>query len=126
MYDSLSALHTPISGRRRPVPPRVCDEVIALVARQKNVPIRLLIHKSRNRKAVARARQLAMYLSHVVLGRSLMEIGEAFGRDRTTVSHACGVIEDMRDDPRFDDEVSELERQIEARLAEAEELDHAA
>jgi chromosomal replication initiation ATPase DnaA len=48
-----------------------------------------------------------------------MEIGEAFGRDRTTVLHACGVIEDMRDDPRFDDEVSELERQIEARLAEA-------
>lgn len=126
MYDSLSSLNITASSRWQPVPPRACDEVIALVARQKNVPIRLLIHKSRNRKPVARARQLAMYLSHVVLGRSLMEIGEVFGRDRTTVSHACGVIEDMRDDPHFDDEVSGLERQIEALLAEVEVLDHAA
>lgn len=66
---------------------------------------------------IARARQLAMYLSHVVLGRTLSEIGEVFGRDRTTVSYACAVIEDMRDDPQFDDTVSGLERQIEARLA---------
>ena len=126
MYDSLSSLHPAVPARWQPVPPQACDAVIALVARQKNVPIRLLIHKSRNRKPVARARQLAMYLSHVVLGRSLLEIGEAFGRDRTTVSHACAVIEDMRDDPRFDDEVSGLERQIEASLADMEALDHAA
>jgi len=96
-----------------------CDDVIALIAREKRIPIRLLIHRSRCRVDAARARQLAMYLSHVVLGRSLTEIGEAFGRDRTTVSHACAVIEDMRDDPRFDEEVSELERRLEAqRIAE--------
>jgi len=104
---------------------RDCDGVIALVAREKNVPIRLLIHKSRSRLPTARARQLAMYLSHVVLGRSLREIGEAFGRDRTTVSYACGLIEDMRDDPRFDEEVCLLERDIEANLQSwREERDH--
>ena len=65
-----------------------------------------------------------MYLSHVVLGRTLMEIGEVFGRDRTTVSYACALIEDMRDDPQFDDEVSGLERQIEARMAAAEAKVH--
>lgn len=57
-----------------------------------------------------------MYLSHVVLGRSLVEIGEIFGRDRTTVSYACALIEDMRDDPQFDDEVCGLERRIEAEI----------
>tara|TARA_R110000765_G_C18548700_1_gene561964 strand:- start:103 stop:465 length:363 start_codon:yes stop_codon:yes gene_type:complete len=100
---------------RLPVAPCACDEAIALIARERHVPIRLLVHKSRCRSDTARARQLAMYLSHVVLGRSLTEIGDAFGRDRTTVSHACAVIEDMRDDPAFDAEVTELEHQLEAQ-----------
>ena len=96
-----------------------CDDVIALVAREKHVPIRLLTHRSRCRAETARARQLAMYLSHIVLGRSLAEIGHAFGRDRTTVSYACALIEDLRDDPRFDDEVTTLEQRLEARQLEA-------
>jgi len=54
-----------------------------------------------------------MYLSHVVLGQSLTAVGVAFGRDRTTVSYACALIEDMRDDPGFDDEVTRLERLLE-------------
>lgn len=90
-----------------------CDDVIALIAREKRIPIRLLIHPSRCRLSTARARQLAMYLSHVVLGRSLTQIGDAFGRDRTTVSHACAVIEDLRDDRAFDEEVTALEHRLE-------------
>ena len=117
MYDSLSSYGAYRSARQRSVAPRTCDHVIALVARQKNVPLQSITDRRRNRLPIARARQLAMYLSHVVLGRSLMEIGEVFGRDRTTVSYACALIEDMRDDRRFDDEVAGLERQIEAGLA---------
>jgi len=100
---------------RPPVSPCACDDVIALIARARQVPIRLLTHPSRCRHETARARQLAMYLSHVVLGRSLTEIGDAFGRDRTTVAHACAVIEDLRDDRQFDAEVTALEHQLEAR-----------
>jgi chromosomal replication initiation ATPase DnaA len=85
------------------------SSAIALVARERNVPIRLLVHFSRCRAKTARARQMAMYLSHVVFGVSLAEIGEAFGRDRTTVSYACGLIEDLRDDPVFDAEMDRLE-----------------
>lgn len=125
MYHSPAPLQNAPSTNWRHHAPCNCDDVIALVARQKNVPMRLLIHKSRSRKPVARARQLAMYLSHVVLGRSLMEIGEAFGRDRTTVSYACALIEDLRDDQRFDDEVAALERLLEAAM-EREALSHAA
>jgi len=124
MYDGAFLENGQSRSPWRPAPPQACDEVIALVARQKNVPIRLLMHKSRSRLATARARQLAMYLAHVVFGRSLTEIGEAFGRDRTTVSYACMVIEDMRDNPQFDAEVCELEHALEARLAGGN--DHAA
>lgn len=84
-------------------------QVIAIISREKNVPIRLLVHISRCRADTARARQLAMYLAHVVKGISLTAIGAAFGRDRTTVSYACAVIEDLRDDPQFDAELDRLE-----------------
>ena len=53
-----------------------------------------------------------MYVSHVVLRLSLSEIGVAFGRDRTTVGHACNVVEDRRDDAAFDAFVSAIERVV--------------
>ena len=93
-----------------------CDTVITLVAQEKRIPIRLLMHKSRCRMGTARARQLAMYLCHVALGRSLQEVGDIFGRDRTTVSYACALMEDMRDDRGFDDAVAALELRIEAAV----------
>jgi chromosomal replication initiation ATPase DnaA len=100
-------------------PDRVVEDVISLVMHEKNVSRGLLMHKSRCRTEAARARQLAMYLSYVVLGRTLAEIGDTFGRDRTTVSHACALIEDMRDDPAFDAEVSRLEGRLETAREEA-------
>lgn len=121
MYDSA---FVPDGQLRSSWPLRPCDEAIALVARRKNVPIRLLMHKSRSRLPAARARQLAMYLAHVVFGCTLTEIGEAFGRDRTTVSYACALIEDLREDPHFEAEVCALEQVLEARRTE--EADHAA
>jgi len=64
---------------------------------------------SRGRAKVALARQVAMYLAHVACGLSLTDTGRLFGRDRTTVAHACGVIEDRRDDPLFDRALDLLE-----------------
>jgi chromosomal replication initiation ATPase DnaA len=87
-------------------------EVVELVSRHANVPISAVLGDSRDARPIARARQLAMYLSHVILGESLTAVGLAFGRDRTTVSYACGLIEDLRDDPRFEAEVSALEQQL--------------
>lgn len=68
-----------------------------------------LMRTTRGRAGVALARQLAMYLAHVVGGASLTEIGEHFRRDRTTVAHACRLIESRRDDPSFDRIVELLE-----------------
>jgi len=64
---------------------------------------------SRGRAKVALARQVAMYLAHVACGLTLTDTGKLFGRDRTTVAHACGVIEDRRDDPLFDRALDLLE-----------------
>lgn len=57
---------------------------------------------SRGVRDIAEARQVAMYLAHVCCSMSLTEVGAMFGRDRTTVSHACLKVEYRRDDPNFD------------------------
>jgi len=51
-----------------------------------------------------------MYVTHVNMGLSMAEVGRGFGRDRTTVMHACHLIEDMRDDAEFDQIVRMTER----------------
>ncbi len=57
---------------------------------------------TRRRARVADARHAAMYFAHVVCGEGMEEVGHAFRRHRTTVRHACGRVEDRRDDPSFD------------------------
>ena len=66
-------------------------------------------------------RQIAMYLSHVVLSVPYQSIAIAFGRDRTTVVHACSVVEDRRDEAAYDRFVEQCERCIKAVFAP---LDH--
>lgn len=115
MFESRSSADQSVHPMRLQNALGTCDAVISMICVEKRVSERLLTHPSRCRAATARARQLAMYLCHVVLGRSLADIGVVFGRDRTTVSHACAIIEDMRDDPAFDEEVSAYERRLEAQ-----------
>jgi chromosomal replication initiation ATPase DnaA len=64
---------------------------------------------TRGRPRVAFARQVAMYLAHVAWGLTLTEVGHVFARDRTTVAHACSVVEDSRDDPVLDRSLELLE-----------------
>ena len=50
----------------------------------------------RRARAVARPRQVAMYLAKHLTSRSLPEIGRKFGgRDHTTVMHAIRKIEEL-------------------------------
>jgi chromosomal replication initiation ATPase DnaA len=57
---------------------------------------------TRRSSRVAFARQVAMYLAHVAFELNLARVGVAFGRDRSTASYACQIVEDRRDDPDFD------------------------
>ena len=68
-----------------------------------------LEQNSRGVARVALARQVAMYLAHVGCGLSMTAAGRLFGRDRTTVAHACLIVEDRRDDPMFDRALDLLE-----------------
>lgn len=91
-----------------------CDGLIDLAAALFNVSGRELRQPGRTSLGVARVRQIAMYTAHVVLSLSMSEVGRGFGRDRTTVLHACHLVEDMRDDEEFDAVVSQTERVVRA------------
>ena len=98
--------------RHLPTADRDADRVLALVSAHDGVPAALLLHPTRCRASVARARQLAMYLMHTTLGRTMTDVGRYFGRDRTTVAHACIRIEDARDDFGFDSELCGIEQDL--------------
>ncbi len=74
------------------------------------------LHSARRARAVARPRQVAMYLSKQLTARSLPEIGRKFGgRDHTTVMHAVRKIEELKaTDPGFAEDVELLRRMLEA------------
>ncbi|ARW15148.1 chromosomal replication initiator protein DnaA [Komagataeibacter europaeus] len=71
---------------------------------------------ARRARAVARPRQVAMYLAKQLTSRSLPEIGRKFGnRDHTTVMHAVTrVTELMEQDPAFAEDVELLRRMLES------------
>lgn len=87
-----------------------CECVMDIVAALFGVEGRELRQSGRSPSGVSRVRQIGMYVAHVVLSLSMAEVGRGFGRDRTTVQHACHLIEDMRDDEEFDSVVAMTER----------------
>ena len=64
---------------------------------------------TRGTSRAAFARQMAIYLTHVVFELSLARTAQAFGRDRSTAAYACHRVEDRRDDPDFDAFLDALE-----------------
>lgn len=95
-----------------------------LVAQERHVALSNMLRRSRGSGHAASARQLAIYLAHVLLGRPQDIIAELFQRDRTTIAHAVQAIEDLRDTETFEAEI----RRIESRLVTIrdEEMQHAA
>ena len=69
---------------------------------------------ARRLRAVARPRQVAMYLSKQMTSCSLPEIGRSFGgRDHTTVMHAVRKIEELlQSDATIADDVDRIERNL--------------
>ncbi len=75
--------------------------------------IRLVdMQSARRARAVARPRQVAMYLAKQLTPRSLPEIGRKFGgRDHTTVMYAIRKIEELRAiDPLLSEDIETLRR----------------
>lgn len=93
--------------RRGPVTPRneLRSLIEGIVASVFGVDPVLLRRPTRGRARIALARQVAMYIAHVSYGLSLTEVGVLFARDRTTVAHACQVVEKRRDGLEFDESI---------------------
>jgi chromosomal replication initiation ATPase DnaA len=76
------------------------------------VPVEEILDLRRGAAEAAFARQVAAYLCHVGLELSLGRIAAAFGRDRSTIAHACHAIEDRREDEQFDLWIAGLEAML--------------
>jgi chromosomal replication initiation ATPase DnaA len=112
---------------------RMDDEAAAALAASVasyglGVPQAAILSAARGSVEASFARQVAMYLCHAGFELSLTRVAVAFGRDRSTVAHACHVIEDRRDDAQFDLWIGALEAMLydppppgrEAQKAEAQ------
>ncbi|MBI0474385.1 chromosomal replication initiator protein DnaA [Sphingomonas sp. MA1305] len=109
---ALATLGDVLRGAQRRV---TIDEIQKLVSQHFELkPLDLV--SARRSRAVARPRQIAMYLAKRLTTRSLPEIGRKFGgRDHSTVIHAVRKIEELRDQDRdIDAAVRTLMRELEA------------
>ncbi len=96
---------------RVPAVRTLIEDIVADVFRIEPAELRAA---TRGRARIALARQVAMYIAHVGYGLTLTEVGQLFERDRTTVAHACGIVEQRRDIREFDRAVALLEQVVRA------------
>jgi len=88
---------------------RFCRLAEVAVAATFSVPLGEVRAATRCRADAAFARQVMMYLAHTVLGLTHSAVGGLVRRDRTTVAHACRLVEGRRDDPATDRIIDVLE-----------------
>ncbi|RED18548.1 chromosomal replication initiator protein DnaA [Pontivivens insulae] len=91
------------------------EEIIRKVADHYNLRMNDLL-SARRARAIARPRQVAMFLAKTLTSKSLPEIGRKFGgRDHTTVIHAVKKIEELKHtDSQIAEDVELLRRMLEA------------
>lgn len=99
---------------------RAAMAAVEIAAEAWSVPLGQMMLSGRQRARVSEARQMAMYLAHVVGGLTMREVAIEFGRRRSTVSHACHAIEDRRESVLYDREIDLLERALRRRIGEIE------
>ncbi|MCW5772654.1 MAG: chromosomal replication initiator protein DnaA [Rhodospirillaceae bacterium] len=89
------------------------DDIQKRVCEHYNIKMSDLLSPRRAR-AVARPRQVAMYLAKQLTTRSLPEIGRKFGgRDHTTIMHGVRKIEELRGgDPSLNEDIEILTRSL--------------
>ncbi len=104
------ALHDLLRANERHV---TVEEIQKRVCEHYNIRLSDLLSPRRAR-AVARPRQVAMYLAKQLTTRSLPEIGRRFGgRDHTTIMHGVRKIEEIRPgDPSLNEDIEILTRSL--------------
>ena len=110
----------PHGGSRRDEVIEICEAMQDVLAACFSVSGRELRAQGRARSEICRVRQIGMYVAHVIAGLSMLEVGCGFQRDRSTVAHACHLVEDLRDDPEFERVIQMIERIAQAVFARGE------
>lgn len=88
------------------------DNIKRTVANYFNIRVGDL-NSPRRTRSLARPRQIAMALAKELTQHSLPEIGEAFGKDHTTVLHACRKVTELREeDIKIREDYENLQRQL--------------
>ncbi|MBO6637908.1 MAG: hypothetical protein JJ920_12150 [Roseitalea sp.] len=88
----------------------MCDGILDLMAALFSVSGRQLRSPRRHGRAIARVRQIGMYVAHTTLGMRMADVATGFGRDKSTVMYACHLVEDLRDDIEFNQIVARVEQ----------------
>jgi chromosomal replication initiation ATPase DnaA len=86
--------------------------VQAAVSHVTGVGLKDLCANTRRRPKAAFARQIAMYLSHIVFKMSPAEVARVFGRHPSTVAYAFRRIEELREEPELDRTLDWLEAML--------------
>lgn len=69
-----------------------------IAAQVHGVTVEELRKPTRGRPHVSRARQIAIHLTRRVFGLSYNQLAAEVGRDRSTIQHACDLVERMREE----------------------------
>jgi len=107
-------------GRDRDV--SIAAFIIQLVSLSTGVRADTIASGTRHRAKAARARQIAMYLTHTAMAWPLARVAAAFRRDRSTASYACRRVEDLRENALFEKGLLSLEGCILAAPLEASSI----
>jgi hypothetical protein len=103
------ALDRPLTAERR-----LLCMIVRQLTQELLMAVGLEAEGGGRRRALGHVRQVAMYVCHVAYSMPMEEVAQAFGRDRSTVGHACRMVEDRRDDAAYDRFVTIVERMASA------------
>ena len=88
------------------------EKIIDYICRTYKLKLEDILSHKRS-KDIAEPRQIAMYLCRDLTDISLPRIGNKFGRDHTTVIHACEKITKLRkEDKNFNSQLEKYEQEI--------------
>jgi chromosomal replication initiation ATPase DnaA len=107
------------AAREPALTPQRADLAKAIAAHAFGVTLEEMRTETHGHPHTALARQVAMYLSHIVFGMTMSEVAHAFLRHKTTAHHALRRIEGLRDDAEFDRSLYRLEATLRSAAGRA-------
>ncbi|MEI9995749.1 MAG: helix-turn-helix domain-containing protein [Rhizomicrobium sp.] len=105
----MNQAYSPSRSRQDAAPQLRAGMTQLVVAHAYGVPLDAIRARSRGVGRAARARQIAMYLTHVVFSMTMADVARGFGRDRSTARHAIQRVEELREDPELNRTLGWLE-----------------